>query len=91
MHSIPRKYCGTGILHEMLLIAIRDNWPRIRYEYEEVLDWLKRTGRNRDVDKALLVQFRKDIRRDGANFIETQDGIGGRLKDWLIEAFPGAF
>jgi hypothetical protein len=79
------------VLHDVLLIAIRDNWDRIRYEYTAVMDWLEREEKERDIDRALLVEFRKDLRSDGSFFIDTPDGIGSRLKDWINRAFPRAF
>ena len=91
MHNIPKQYRPAGVLYDILLIAIRDNWDRIRYEYTTVLDWLHIEGKDRDIDKALLAKLRKDIRQDGADFIDTPDGIGSRIRDWLNEAFPQAF
>ena len=91
INSIPKKYRKPGVLHDILLKQICANWPRIRNEYTDVCDWLVRRGIDRDIDRSLLTKFRKDIQRDGAGFIDTPDGIGGRLKDWLFEAFPQAF
>lgn len=91
LHNIPHKYRGPGVLHKILLIAIRDNWGRIESYYNDVYSWLGQNDWDRDIDKALLTRFRKDIKQDGPDFIDTPDGIGGRLKDWLIEAFPQAF
>ena len=91
MHAIPKEYREAGKLHDILLMSIRDNWPRIMDNYNAIYDWLDRAGKERDIDKALLARFRKDIRQDGAFFISTPDGIASRLNDWLIEAFPQAF
>ncbi len=91
MQAIPKEYREAGKLHEILLISIRDSWPRIREDYNSVYTWLERTDRERDIDKALLARFRKDIRQDGAFFISTPDGIASRLSGWIREAFPQAF
>ena len=91
MYEIPEKYKKKGVLYTILLKAIIDNWDRIEYEYTAVLDHLGNNDSEIDIDIALLGKLRKDIRQDGSFFVESPDGIGSRLKDWLIERFPRAF
>lgn len=88
MHEIPKKYKEKDVLHTLLLESIRDNWERIRYEYTAVLENLGENDSQLDIDKALLGKLRKDIRQDGPGFLEAPDGIGSRLRNWLVERFP---
>ena len=56
--------------------------------YNHVYDW---GGEGINIDKGILRQFRQDIERDGAGFIDEQDGIPSRLTSWIEEAYPEAF
>jgi len=91
LYDIPNKYRKKGVLHDILLQAISNNWDRCSENYRAVLNYLDSHGIDRDVDIALLRRLRKDVRIDGIEFVESRDGIASRLNSWLVECFPKAF
>jgi hypothetical protein len=88
---IPERYRGKDVLLGILQKSIKDNWSRVKTMYDEVYDWAGRTGAEINIDTGMLREFRKDIDSDGAEFIETPDGMPSRLNLWLQEAYPAAF
>lgn len=91
MRDIPNKYRKAGVLLGILQKSINDNWDRIKDDYNTACDYIDSRQHSTSVDGRMLTQFRKDIRKDGAGFIQDPDGIGSRLNDWIREAFPKAF
>ena len=89
--QIPSKYKRSGVLGGILEDAIDSNWARIKANWDEVYSHYEDRQTSPDINRRLLKRFRLDIRQDGAGFIDTPDGVGSRISNWLEEMFPEVF